>query len=707
MNDFFPYQVVRAIPHGDGLSFLKQEHKINIEDKAMANTVWKILEFCDGEKSISKISELAQIDIRTTEKCIKDLQTLGIVTDSRELFKCFHDISNFPALFNHKINFDEIEALKKSDRIQPRSGKVFNFCLDDDSTFSIIAKNRTSTRAFNDKKLTLTQIGNICGNSYSLVRHVCPSGGGLYPLHLYVLVIKDQIDMPAGYYEFDAEQDCLVLYNESIDIEQLKYCFNSSVIPFNSNVQIIIAGELDRQPKKYSNRGYRLTLIEAGHVAQNINLYCTEKGIGVCELGGLLDKPLKKELELPSDIYPILGLAIGYKDSLLSRISDAEKLKFVEDKLVRNGLIKSSSTVHSEKFGSFFGATVSYGDNFQLAGATSPSYCDALFKASIEAYERNQTKNIPSAVSCSASELNSDFLDPRSITPLDNKQLAKCRLTPFTENLAIDWVKGESAISGKTVMVPRDLVAYGKEANLTSTRVCWSSSSGVAAWVDIDTARDKALLELIERDAIMRCWFYKSPPKKLSGEFYPIHVKRKQSILRQEGFELELLALDSSYSIAILAVIFGKKHPFFVCGASAGWDLEHLEAICLKAEQEAEYRLISELRTGEQKVTIKRENVITPLDHGRFYCNEHHANKLAWLIQGEKAPVIGDPPLEYDDSLSILDVVWVDIPGPVEHIKISRAFSPHLVPISFGYWNSYYSHKELSVKRPDDPHFFA
>ena len=708
MNNFFPFQIIRAIPFGDGLSFLKQEHRVNIKDKELAKIVWNILEFCDGEKNISMIAELSGINIDIVEQCINDLRTLGVVVDSRELFKCFHDVSNFPAPFNHKINFNEIERLKNSNRVQKKTGKVFDFHLDSTSNFSMLANKRKSTRAFSEEKLTLAQIGSICGNSYSLRRHVCPSGGGLYPLHLYVVITKEQIDLPVGYYEFDVNEDTLIRFSESVDIEQLKYCFNSSLIPFNSGVQIIIAGELKRQPKKYSNRGYRLTLIEVGHVAQNINLYCSEKGIGVCELGGMLDDPLKKELELDDDIYPILGLAVGYENSSREKITDSEKLKFVEDELInKTNLIQSSSTVHSKEFGSFFGATVSYGVNNQLAGATSPSYCDALFKASIEAYERSMTKNIPAVVRCSALELGKSFLDPRIISPLDREQLSRCKLSPFTRDLVIDWVNGKSASTGETIMVPRDLVVYGKEANISSTRVCWSSSSGVAAWTNADMARKKALLELIERDAIMRCWFYKKSPKKLLYDLYPVHVKKKQSKLQQKGFDLKLLALESDYGLVILATITSDKFPFFVCGASAGWKLANLDSVCLKAEQEAEYRLISELRRSDKNSLLKREEVLTPLDHGKYYCNKQHADELAWLTKNEEYAELSDPLFNYDALLSKLDVVWVDIPGPVETIKIARAFSSKLIPISFGYWNSYYSHKDLNVNRPDSPHFFA
>ena len=62
----------------------------------------------------------------------------------------------------------------------------------------------------------------------------------------------------------------------------LKYCYNDERIAFSSPLQVVIAADLNRQPYKYANRGYRLTLIEVGQVAQNIALYCEEQGLSTC-----------------------------------------------------------------------------------------------------------------------------------------------------------------------------------------------------------------------------------------------------------------------------------------------------------------------------------------------------------------------------------------------------------------------------------------
>lgn len=68
----------------------------------------------------------------------------------------------------------------------------------------------------------------------------------------------------------------------------------------------ILTGVLDRTRIKYGDRGYRYTLIEAGHLGQNICLIAAELGLVSCPIGGyiddkvdhLLDIDLQKEVTL-------------------------------------------------------------------------------------------------------------------------------------------------------------------------------------------------------------------------------------------------------------------------------------------------------------------------------------------------------------------------------------------------------------------------
>jgi SagB-type dehydrogenase family enzyme len=57
-----------------------------------------------------------------------------------------------------------------------------------------------------------------------------------------------------------------------------------------SSLIILITAVFERSTIKYGDRGYRFALLEAGHVAQNINLVANALGLGSINLGGYFDR---------------------------------------------------------------------------------------------------------------------------------------------------------------------------------------------------------------------------------------------------------------------------------------------------------------------------------------------------------------------------------------------------------------------------------
>lgn len=320
---------------------------------------------------------------------IAELAQLDLLVDSREQYRHFHRITSYPVIYDRGLTQNEVATYTQSDRKVCKKGCVVPFNLDSSSALYKLVNQRRSCRSFSKKKLSVDQVGNICHYAYSIQSHAVPSGGQLYPLKIYVLNKQDQANMKAGYYEYDAEKDKLILFNTHFDEEQLKYCFNHEELPFLSPIQVIIAADLGRQTYKYSNRGYRLTLMEAGHVAQNIGLYCTEQHLGTCELGGILDEPMKTELQLDKEVYPLLGVAIGYPAK--THFKEPMKAQYVEKYAGETKPVKDVSIKTFGEHGSFFGATSQYiagNGTTQYAGATGTSCIDAAFKALVEGYER-------------------------------------------------------------------------------------------------------------------------------------------------------------------------------------------------------------------------------------------------------------------------------------------------------------------------------
>jgi SagB-type dehydrogenase family enzyme len=67
-----------------------------------------------------------------------------------------------------------------------------------------------------------------------------------------------------------------------------------------------------RSTFKYGPRGYRFVLLEAGHVAQNINLTASALKLGSLNLGGFIDRETDAFLHLDGVSHStVYSIAVG------------------------------------------------------------------------------------------------------------------------------------------------------------------------------------------------------------------------------------------------------------------------------------------------------------------------------------------------------------------------------------------------------------
>lgn len=708
-DDFKPLLVCPAVPHNGGIRFLLPSTQIDISKK-FSSAVWEIIEMSNGQSDISYIFSRSKFPKEQIISIISDLVSLGIMTDSREIYKLFHNISSSPDTYYRELSRNDISDYTRSARKDIKAGEIIKFEKFDNTFLSNVIFNRRSCRNFSTERLTRDQICNACYYGYSIRKHSVPSGGALYPLKLYVLVETPQIGFNVGYYEYDPEREICVQYSDEVDIENLKYCFNEETLPFGSSVQIVIAADLERQTYKYSNKGYRLTLLEAGHVAQNIIMYCESNNIGSCEMGGVQEKPLRKELKIVDEnVYPLVTIAIG-KKSNQEQFDYAQFREEVESALVGTGKVVKSYAVHY--FGdevSWFAASSIYGAKKEyVAGATSNSRNFAITKAIIEAYERGCSGIRRVDLSATAHSINSLWLDPRHIRPLTNEQIRNTELISFDEDLTIDWTEGYYLHSNHRIFVPSDLVFYG-DINIEN-RICFADSSGVAANTDYDRAVKSAILELVERDAIMRNWYEHKSPHKISKSALPLHVRKQIEYWKSKNRDLYVLDMGSVFAPTFQVVIVSANYPCFVSGAASSFD-DPIGAIT-KALYEAEYSLLS--TPAEQcSRALCPEDVTSPIEHGAYYASSQHVRYISWLwssnIIEEEIP---EAKLNFASVVELINPIIVNINNRGSYVKVLRAISEKCLPISFGYGLDYYSHPLLKGKTIDKivrmhPHYFA
>ena len=138
-----------------------------------------------------------------------------------------------------------------------------------------------------------------------------PSGGARNPFEAFILVRNVQ-NIDAGVYHysaFDHSLERVAVLPEIAPRELVKGQDWADDMP----AIIFLVAVLRRTTWKYNDpNAYRVVLIEAGHIAQNIMLACTCNNLTACPTAALSHKQISKVLDL-SDITqtPVYALLIG------------------------------------------------------------------------------------------------------------------------------------------------------------------------------------------------------------------------------------------------------------------------------------------------------------------------------------------------------------------------------------------------------------
>jgi SagB-type dehydrogenase family enzyme len=175
-------------------------------------------------------------------------------------------------------------------------------------TFEDVVLARRSRRTFGPDPLTevecahllffatgLTHRARTRGGGWLPLR-AAPSGGALYPLEVYVYAAAVE-DVPRGVYRYQVEGHALEPVADPADLSAL--ALNPPSITAAPAV-FLLAATPGRSRAKYLERGYRLVLLEAGHLAQNLQLAATALGLRSCCVAGFLDEAARRAVAVPA-----------------------------------------------------------------------------------------------------------------------------------------------------------------------------------------------------------------------------------------------------------------------------------------------------------------------------------------------------------------------------------------------------------------------
>ncbi len=196
-----------------------------------------------------------------------------------------------------------------------------------------LLERRCSCRDFADTPIGMSDLSSVLHHGYGVLgqdhwnaaeflERPVPSGGGMYPLELSVMA-RNVSDLADGIYHYQPLLSGLEQMRELRVPDQLmRYLFMGQYPLAPAAAVIVISAWVGRSMKKYGDRGYRYILLEAGHVAQNINLACVGLGLQSLNIGGYFDDELARLCCCNEDdeivVYAIaVGNGVGSSKHLL------------------------------------------------------------------------------------------------------------------------------------------------------------------------------------------------------------------------------------------------------------------------------------------------------------------------------------------------------------------------------------------------------
>jgi ribosomal protein S12 methylthiotransferase accessory factor len=673
---------------GNDLRLIKAGKTINIS--APGRFLTDMLFQLDGQKNLEQITaSLSQkYDRDSVSRFLLDLVEQEIIVDASRFIEFQWDWVSNPY---SRLRLENGNQAEDSQNIE-NADDLIPLKVTNDPFLSFLEK-RKSIRQFSSEPLDQSQIANLLYAAYGYINQTgrsVPSGGGFYPLSIGWVQLKAVPSLPEGIYEVRYRPGKEVFLQKISDIGHafIRSLGNPGSIVLAQGV-LVIRADFSAQVPKYGNRSTLLSILEAGHVAQNVQLYAAQAGIGALCYCGFEEAWVKKFTD-DSSHMPLLMIPVGKEDKDFKAGNDAPVISF-------NWVDYSDSGYETDYF---VGRTEIQwlGVKSGICGGRS---CDAKMaynKALSEAVERISCK-LPEGLTKARAKDLTNHLYPSlflEYTALKSGKKSAFPFKPFQEDGCYEWVTVHRYGTDMPHYMLSDLVYYGcpkaPDINIYAT----GTTSGVAAYTDLEGAKEKALLELVERHCFMSLWLSGNSGTIIEKTSLPLELQDKILYLREKGWETYILDMGCAALPCILTIMQNGVLGRTIMGASCHYDVSRA-VLSSFMEVEASLAFV----THENEPSLHPRDVQTPENHGDIYKMRKYFRKADRLFQGSRKCNLSDL------KASVLDFCelarWLEENGhllyyldmtPYEanitdlnrsRIYVARMMAESLIPITFGY----------------------
>lgn len=160
--------------------------------------------------------------------------------------------------------------------------------IEDLSTLLFYADGVTGELTLASEEKDLLPI-NTLGDDYNATLRAAPSGGGLFPITLY-MVLRNINGVEDGVYYYLPVEHAIRLVkpldsdmkNELNTVAE----WGANIEQENINIILFYVYNLYNNSRKYLDMAYDFAMVEVGQISENVQLTCTAEGIACCDIGG-------------------------------------------------------------------------------------------------------------------------------------------------------------------------------------------------------------------------------------------------------------------------------------------------------------------------------------------------------------------------------------------------------------------------------------
>lgn len=313
-------------------------------------------------------------------------------------------------------------------------------------------------------------------------------------------------------------------------------------------------------------------------------------------------------------------------------------------------------------------------------------------------------------------DLDGPALDPRDLVLFADHQYADLPYSPYAEDTELDWVPANSVALESAVWVPLSAAHIGLPTN-HAPPLFPGNSNGFAAGPTLREAVLAALLEVVERDAVLLAWTHRLPGRRYAATDIPDPQTQEVAAgyaRRGVRIDVHLLPTDSVVEVA-MAIAWADREPAVVVGLGAATTPTVAARRAVLEVAQVRPSLKARLRVPETRdrlaMLVADPSLVDDLsDHDLLYADPATAESALGFFQQtplDRAEGWAQPSSDVDDALRRVVRSLVDVAGDVLYldvtaedvvplgVRVAKAIVPGFQPIHFGAREMRLGHRRL------------